>query len=205
LEIEQPVACWDCASFDFHATLTRMLGPALIRHQVVQMCQSAKKCLLAATWMMEPLHHEEFPLDGVVGLIEQGTGHWYLRVCEYRIPAGLLLLEPLPHACTIGRSSRDGDVVGKAASPLAQRKHPPALPLACPVEQRVELGAPVLADRGRECRQFLRELDERVAQAVAQACSWEQRAHTLGGTVESVGQNPPDPIGWLLVDRHAFF
>jgi hypothetical protein len=61
--------CWDCASFHFHATLTRMLGPTLIGHQVVEVCQPREKRLLAATGMMEPLHGEQFPLDGVVGLV----------------------------------------------------------------------------------------------------------------------------------------
>jgi hypothetical protein len=35
LDIEEPVACWDCASFHFHATLTRMLGSTLIRNEIV--------------------------------------------------------------------------------------------------------------------------------------------------------------------------
>ena len=73
MEIEQPVACRDFAAFHFHATLTRMRGPALIRHQVIQVGQPREKRLLAATWMMEPLHREEFPLDGVVGLISYET------------------------------------------------------------------------------------------------------------------------------------
>jgi len=30
LEIEQPVSCGDCASFDFHPTLASVLGPTLI-------------------------------------------------------------------------------------------------------------------------------------------------------------------------------
>jgi hypothetical protein len=30
----------------------------------------------------------------------------------------------VPHACAVGRSSRVGDVVGKVASPLAEREHP---------------------------------------------------------------------------------
>jgi hypothetical protein len=36
LEIEQPVACWDCSSFHFHPTLASMLGATLIRYQVVE-------------------------------------------------------------------------------------------------------------------------------------------------------------------------
>jgi len=42
-----------------------------------------------------------------------------------------------------------------------------------------------------------------VAEAIAQARSREEHAHTLGGTVEAIGQHPSDPIGRLLVDRRA--
>src|SRR5216684_2846522 len=69
LEIEQPVACWDCASFDFHATLAGMLGPTLIRNQVIQVREPREKRRLAPVWMMEPFHREQFPLDGVVSLV----------------------------------------------------------------------------------------------------------------------------------------
>ena len=70
LEIEQPVACRDFASFDFHTTLPGMLGAPLIRHQVVQVGQAREKCLLAATWVMKPFHGKELPRDGVMRLIE---------------------------------------------------------------------------------------------------------------------------------------
>jgi DDE domain len=39
LEIEQPVACGDSASFDFHPTFAGVLGATLVWNQVVQMCQ----------------------------------------------------------------------------------------------------------------------------------------------------------------------
>ena len=32
LEVEEPVACWDCTTFDFHPTLASVLGPTLIGH-----------------------------------------------------------------------------------------------------------------------------------------------------------------------------
>jgi Thiamine pyrophosphate enzyme, N-terminal TPP binding domain len=67
LEIEQPVACWDCSSFDFHATLPDMYGPTLIRDEVIQVGQPAQKRLLAPVGVMEALHHEQLPLDGVTG------------------------------------------------------------------------------------------------------------------------------------------
>src|SRR5882724_419177 len=58
LQIEEPIMCRYSSAFHFHATLTRMLGPTLIGHQVVEVCQPYEKRLLAATGMMEPLHRE---------------------------------------------------------------------------------------------------------------------------------------------------
>src|SRR5439155_25193251 len=68
LEIEEPVLCRYSSAFDFHATLASVLGPTLIRHQVVQVRQPREKGLLAAAWMMKPFHREQLAVDGVVGL-----------------------------------------------------------------------------------------------------------------------------------------
>jgi hypothetical protein len=57
-QIEEPIMCRYSPAFHFYATLTRMLGPTLIGHQVVEVCQPYEKRLLAATGMMEPLHRE---------------------------------------------------------------------------------------------------------------------------------------------------
>jgi hypothetical protein len=67
----------------------------------------------------------------------------------------------------------------------------------------VELRTECLTDRGREGHEFLRELGERVAQAVAQARSGEERAHMLGGAVEAIGEDPFDPVRRLPLDRRA--
>jgi len=153
--------------------------------------------------MVKPFHGEQCPLDGMMGLIQQCARHRHLRVFESRIPASFLLLEPAPYALAVGRPRRGRNVVGKTTQLLAQRKHAQALPLTRPGEQGVKLRAQGLADRRRDRHQFLWELVERVAQAVAEARSRKQRAHALGGTVEPIGQNAPDPIGWLLLDRRA--
>jgi hypothetical protein len=58
LQIEQPVACRDFASFDFHTTLPGMLGPTLVRHQIVQMGQPSQKRLVAPFGVMEAFHRE---------------------------------------------------------------------------------------------------------------------------------------------------
>ena len=141
LEIEQPVACWDCSSFHFHATLASMLGATLIRYQVVEVRQPREKRLLASFGMVEAFHREQFPLDGIMRLIQQGAGCRHLRVGEHRIPACFLLLKPAPDALAVGRSRRGGNMGDKVAEPLTQRKHPQALALACSVEQGVELRA----------------------------------------------------------------
>jgi hypothetical protein len=155
LEIEEPISCGDCTSFHLHPTLPSMLGTTLAGHQVVQMCEPSQERLLAAFGMMESLHHEQLPVDGVVGLIQQRAGHRHPGVGEHCVPARLLVLKPLPYTLAIGRSSRGGHVVGKVAEPLTQRKHPQALPLARPVQQRVELRTQGLTDRRRDRRQFL--------------------------------------------------
>ncbi|HSX80805.1 MAG TPA: hypothetical protein VLQ80_19820 [Candidatus Saccharimonadia bacterium] len=95
------------------------------------------------------LHHEEFPVYGVVSLIQQRAAGRHLGVCEHRIPARLLVLEPMANALTMVGSNRGGDVVGKAAESLAQRHHPQAFALAPPVQQGVELRTQPLADWSR--------------------------------------------------------
>src|SRR5215813_2066625 len=73
LQVEEPVSGWDCASFHFHATVAGMLGPTLIRDEVVQVGEPGEKRLLASTGMMESLHCEQFALDSIMGLIQQGA------------------------------------------------------------------------------------------------------------------------------------
>jgi hypothetical protein len=90
---------------------------------------------------VKAFHREQFPLDGIMRLIQQGAGCRHLRVCEHRIPTGFLLSNPAPDALAVRRSRRGGNVSDKAAEPLTQRKHPQALALARSVEQGVELGA----------------------------------------------------------------
>jgi hypothetical protein len=70
LQIEEPIVCRYSSAFHFHFTLTSVLGPTLIRDQVVEVGQPCQKRLLTSTWMMEAFHREQFPLDGVVGLIQ---------------------------------------------------------------------------------------------------------------------------------------
>ena len=174
LEIEQPVSCWDGSSFDFHATLPSMRGPTLIRDEVIQVGQPRQNRLLAAFGMMEALHHEQLPLDGVMGLIQQCTGHGHLWVCEDRIPARLLLLEPAPDPLPMSRPGLLRHMVGEVASPLAQGNHPQTLTLTRPVQEGVELRAECLAHRRRDRREFARELVDGVAETVPQARFWKQ-------------------------------
>jgi hypothetical protein len=74
--------------------------------------------------MVKPFHREQFPRDGMVGLIQQGARHRHLRVFEHGVPTRFFLLNPVPYACAVGHPSRGGHIVGKAAQPLTQRTHP---------------------------------------------------------------------------------
>ena len=69
LQVKHPVLCGYSPTFHFHPTLPGMLSATLIGHQVVQVSQAREKRLLAATWVMKAFHGEQFPLEGVMGLI----------------------------------------------------------------------------------------------------------------------------------------
>jgi hypothetical protein len=103
--------------------LAGVLGATLIGHQVVQVAQPSQKGLLVSFGMMKRFHHEQFPIDGVMGLIEQGAGHRHPGVCEHRIPARFFVLKPVLYALAMSCPSRGGDKIGNVASPLAQRQH----------------------------------------------------------------------------------
>jgi hypothetical protein len=141
LPIEEPVCCGYSPAFHFHAALTGMLGPTLIGDQVIQMSQPCEKRLLTAAWMVKRFHHEQFPFDRMMGLIQQRAGHGHPRIFAHRIPARFLLVYPVPHALAIGRSSRSADVNRKATQPLAECKHAQAVALSCSVPQGVKLRA----------------------------------------------------------------
>src|SRR5262249_21327963 len=117
LEVEHPVCGGYAAAFHFYPTLPGMLSPTLIGHQVVQVGEPRQKRLLAPVGMMKGFHHEQLPVDGVVGLIQQRAGHGHLRVGEHRIPARLLGLKPASHTRAIGGPSGSGDMVRKVTEP----------------------------------------------------------------------------------------
>jgi hypothetical protein len=69
--------------------------------------------------MVKRFHHEQFPVDSIMGLIQQGARHGHLGIDEHRIPACFLGLEPAPYPRAMGHSRALCHVVSKAAEPLA--------------------------------------------------------------------------------------
>jgi hypothetical protein len=51
-----------------------MLGTTLIWYQVVEVRQPGEKRLLASLRVVKAFHREQFPLDGLMCLIQQGAG-----------------------------------------------------------------------------------------------------------------------------------
>jgi hypothetical protein len=51
VDIGEPIVGQYASAFHFHATLAGVLGPALVREQVVEVCQPSQQRLLAATGM----------------------------------------------------------------------------------------------------------------------------------------------------------
>src|SRR6266446_2602374 len=78
-----------------------------------------------------------------------------------------------------------------------------ALALSRPIEQGVELRAERLTHWRRDRRQFPGELVDRVAEAMAETCSWKQRPHALAGAVEAIDEHPFDPVRRLLLRCRA--
>src|SRR5262249_30021514 len=200
LQIEHPICGGHAPTFHFHPTLARVPSPTLIRDQVVQVRQPCEKRLLAATGVVKLFHGEQLALKGVVSLIQQGARHGHLWVGEHRIPTRLLVLKPASHALAIGRPRGGGEAVHKLAEPLPQGKHPQTLALARPVEQGVELRAQRLAHWGRDGHEFLRELEERVAQAGAHTDARKERPQTLDRAVKAIGEGPFNAVRRLLLE-----
>ena len=126
MDLEEPVACGDCSSFDFYPTLPGRPGATLGGHQVVQMGQPSKQRLVAASWRVKALHRAKFPLHGVLGLIQQGAHHGHRRVFAHRIPPRLLVLQPAPDArprvpplrCE-SRARQRGVTAGRVQTPVS--------------------------------------------------------------------------------------
>jgi hypothetical protein len=171
-----------------------MLGATLIRDAVVQVSEPREQCLLAATGRMEPLQPKQLPRAGVVGLVSPGAGHRHLGLFQHRLPACFLGLKPLAYPGAVGLPCGAGALGGTVASPLAQRNHPAALPLAPPVQPGRTRRAPRLAHRRRAGHEVLRERVERLAQAGAQARSRDERAPTFARAGAASGEDTPDPL-----------
>ncbi len=81
MEIQEPILCGDFASFHFHPALTSMLGPTLIRYQVVEVRQPREKRLLASPWMMKPFQQNPQSARRNNSPGEQ-ISRWFLRLAE---------------------------------------------------------------------------------------------------------------------------
>src|SRR6266446_1930196 len=103
--------------------ICRVLGPLLVRNQVVQVHQPRQKRRLAPTRMVEALHGEQLPVHGVVRLVQPCTHRRHLGVFEYRIPAWLFVLDPVAPSLTVFFANRRRTVIDKAAQSLTKRHH----------------------------------------------------------------------------------
>jgi hypothetical protein len=81
--MEPPVTWRDCAAFDVDPTGPGMPGATLVGPPMVQIGEPSKTRLLAASWMVNALHRDACPLDGVMGLIPPGAHHGHLRVVTH--------------------------------------------------------------------------------------------------------------------------
>jgi len=81
--------------------------------------QPREKRRWAPFGVMEALHRKELPLDGVVGLIQQGAGPSASAGLQAPHTSPLsFVLEPASYPLPVGRPRRGGDVVSKVAEPF---------------------------------------------------------------------------------------
>ena len=139
--------------------------------------------------MVKPFQGEKLAVQGVVRLIPYRAHRRPLGVFEHGVPARFFGLEPVANALAMVFAHRRGEAIGKVAQALAPCHHPQAFALSTPVQQGVELGAQPPAHRGRDTDQLVRQLVERVTQALAQACPRKQRPHTAHRAVKAVSQS----------------
>src|SRR5215510_4447815 len=135
-----------------------MESATLIRHQIVQVSQAHEKSLLPPIRVMETFHHKQFPIESIVGLVQDRAHRWHLRIGKHRIPARFLGLKPMAHARTVLFTHRRGEVLGEMAEALAERHHAEACTLPTPVEHAVQGGAPPLTQRSRMANELVRSL-----------------------------------------------
>src|SRR5438874_4827141 len=64
LQVEHPVVSRQTPAFHFYPALSCMQSTTLIGNQVVQMRQASEKRPLIPMRMVEPFHHEQFPVNG---------------------------------------------------------------------------------------------------------------------------------------------
>src|SRR5882762_4265173 len=115
LQVEHPVRGRDAPALHFHPTPACVQGPTLIGNQIVQMREAGEQRRVTPAGMVEALHGEELAVEGVVRLIQHGAHRRHLRVCEHRIPARFLCLEPVAHTLAVLFANGRGDVVGTVA------------------------------------------------------------------------------------------
>jgi hypothetical protein len=201
--VEPPVACGDLSPVDFHAPWANVLGATLVGSQVIQQREPVQTVRWAPLRMMEPVHHEQLPVDGMVGLSQPRAGHWPTGVVEDRLPVRLLGPDPVPYALAVDRPRRVHDVIRNVAQLLAEHHHACAVARASPVQEPRPPRAARLADRGRDGCQLPGKLVDRMAEAMAQARLRQARAQALDGAFKPSRAEASEPRGGLVMGRGA--
>ena len=165
------------------------------------MCEPRENRLLAPSWMLEPLHGPSRPLDGVVGVLQQGAGPGPLRGGEDRRPARLFVLHPPPDTCPVGGPCAVGPVGHTGAEPLPPRPPAPAFARACALPQGVALRASRVADRRRDRHPCGRPLMDCMAETDAAACARDQRPPPARRAGKAIGPEAAAPLRRLLLER----
>ena len=121
LEIEKPIACRHLPTLDFHSTFAAVNRPPLIRNQVRQNRKTIEENSLATGFVMKALHHEQFPVDGIMKLIDLSRGFGNVAIRKQNMPPRLFPLYPFPHPLSIVFSCQAFNLLDESSQSLRKR------------------------------------------------------------------------------------
>ena len=84
--------------------------------------------------MMKPFHHEQFPVHGIVELINQRGRLWNVSILKQDVPSRLFPRDPFPYPRPILFSRQMRHLLYESSQPL--RKRPVVRGFTCAVDEK---------------------------------------------------------------------
>ena len=117
-KVSKPILRRNLPTLHFNGTLPAIYCPPLVGNQVHQDCQAVEEEKLTPILMMKPLHHEQFPVDGIVNLIHLSRRFGNVGVVKQDVPARLLPFYPSAYSTAIVFARETFNLLTEPSQPL---------------------------------------------------------------------------------------